>query len=66
MLKVNKKNNLLILYLLTVKIMILSHLLRIILGNVHDSQITIDLMKQSKRAFPNIKRVISDDWYKNP
>ncbi|EOS7797543.1 transposase, partial [Enterococcus hirae] len=35
-------------------------------GNVHDSQVAIDLVKQSKRAFPNIKRVVADAGYKTP
>ena len=34
--------------------------------NVHDSQAAINLVKQSKRAFPNIKLVIVDAGYKNP
>ena len=38
----------------------------ITLGNVHDSQVAIDLVKQSKRAFPNIKRVVADAGYKTP
>jgi transposase/transcription elongation factor Elf1 len=35
-------------------------------GNVHDSQVAINLVKQSKRTFPNIKRVVADAGYKNP
>ena len=34
--------------------------------NVHNNQIAMDLIKQSKRDFPNIKRIITDDGYKNP
>lgn len=33
---------------------------------MHDSQVAIDLVKQSKRAFPNIKRVVADAGYKTP
>ncbi|OTP22203.1 IS4 family transposase, partial [Enterococcus mundtii] len=35
-------------------------------GNVHDSQVAIDLVKQSKTAFPHIKRVSADARYKTP
>lgn len=35
-------------------------------GNGHESQVAIDLVKQSKRAFPNIKRVVADAGYKTP
>lgn len=35
-------------------------------GNVHDNQVAIDLVKQSKRSFPNIKRVVADAEYKTP
>lgn len=35
-------------------------------GNGHESQVAIDLLKQSKRTFPNIKRVVADAGYKTP
>ncbi|AFO44760.1 transposase [Enterococcus faecalis D32] len=35
-------------------------------GNVHDIKVAIDLVKQSKRTFPNIKRVVADAGYKTP
>lgn len=39
---------------------------RITPENVHNNQIAMDLIKQSKRDFPNIKRIVTDDGYKNP
>ena len=35
-------------------------------GNVHDSQVAINLVKQAKRTFPTIKHVVADAGYKNP
>ena len=35
-------------------------------GNIHDSQVAFQLVKQSKRLFPEIKRVVADAGYKTP